>query len=87
MTTGGCVVKPTHPLDYCRGMPSDLTPEQINLFSIDHPDWIREGKSISRTYVFADFNEAMGFVTRVAIASEAADHHPDINIRFDSFAQ
>jgi len=83
MTTNGCVVTATHPLGYRRGMPSDITPDQINDFSADHPDWIRDGESISRTYLFADFNEAMGFVTRVAIASEVADHHPDIDIRWN----
>ena len=30
-----------------------------------------------------DFNEAMGFVTRVGIAAEVADHHPDIDIRWN----
>jgi 4a-hydroxytetrahydrobiopterin dehydratase len=64
-------------------MPSDLTSAHIGDFSADHPDWIRDGESISRTYVFADFNEAMGFVTRIAIASEVADHHPDIDIRWN----
>ena len=83
MTTGGCVVTAMHPLDYRCGMPSDLSPDDISNFSAAHPDWIRDGESISRTYVFADFNEAMGFVTRIAIASEVADHHPDIDIRWN----
>ena len=86
MTTGGCVVTATHPLDYRRGMPSDLTSDQISDFSADHPDWIRDDESISRTYVFTDFNEAMGFVTRVGLASEVADHHPDIDIRWNKVA-
>lgn len=64
-------------------MPRDLTPRDIEVFLSAHPRWIRDGESISRTYVFADFNEAMGFVTRVGIASEVADHHPDIDIRWN----
>ncbi len=52
-------------------------------FCADHPDWTLDGESISRTFGFTDFNEAMGFVTRVAIASEVADHHPDIDIRWN----
>ena len=64
-------------------MPSDLTPDQINAFLSAHPDWARDGESIRRTYVLADFNEAMGFVMRVGIASEVADHHPDIDIRWN----
>jgi 4a-hydroxytetrahydrobiopterin dehydratase len=64
-------------------MPSDLTPDQISVFSVEHSHWERSGESISRTFVFADFNQAMGFVTRVALAAEVADHHPDIDIRWN----
>ena len=49
----------------------------------EHPDWSLEGQEISRTFTFADFNEAMGFVNRVALAAEVADHHPDIDIRWN----
>jgi 4a-hydroxytetrahydrobiopterin dehydratase len=43
------------------------------------PGWTldAEGKSISRTYTFRDFNEAWGFMTRVALLAEKQDHHPD----------
>ena len=44
--------------------------------------WERHGKEITRTFHFADFKEAMAFVTRVALISEAANHHPDIDIRY-----
>lgn len=64
-------------------MPTDLTPDQVNAFLAVHPEWTRDGESIRRTYVFADFNEAMGFVVRVGMASEVADHHPDIDIRWN----
>lgn len=80
---GGCVVTTAHPLDYCRVMPSDLSQDQLTDFAGSHPAWSRSEDSISRTFVFADFNESMGFVTRVAIASEVADHHPDIDIRWN----
>ena len=36
-----------------------------------------------RTFEFADFGAAMGFVTRVALAAEVLDHHPDIDIRWN----
>ncbi|MCL1593581.1 MAG: 4a-hydroxytetrahydrobiopterin dehydratase [Actinomycetia bacterium] len=64
-------------------MPSDLTPSDITDFSAGHPDWMHDGESITRTYRFADFNQAMGFVTRVGLASEVTDHHPDIDIRWN----
>jgi len=47
-----------------------------------HPGWALEGGMIRRTYGFRDFREAMAFVDRVADAAEAADHHPDIDIRY-----
>ena len=52
-------------------------------FLAGHPQWVLNGEAISRTFVFADFNEAMGFVNRVALAAEVADHHPDIDIRWN----
>ena len=64
-------------------MTTDITAEQIELFLDESPAWNREGPSITRTFVFADFKEAMGFVTRIALASEVADHHPDIDIRWN----
>jgi 4a-hydroxytetrahydrobiopterin dehydratase len=33
--------------------------------------------AISRTFVFADFNQAFGFMTRVALVAEKMDHHPE----------
>ncbi len=44
--------------------------------------WERRGNEITRTFHFADFKEAMAFVTRVALVAEAANHHPDIDIRY-----
>ncbi len=33
--------------------------------------------AITKKFVFADFNEAFGFMTRVALAAEKLDHHPE----------
>ena len=33
--------------------------------------------AIARSFVFKNFNEAFGFMTRVALAAEKADHHPE----------
>ncbi|HYB67607.1 MAG TPA: 4a-hydroxytetrahydrobiopterin dehydratase, partial [Candidatus Acidoferrales bacterium] len=38
---------------------------------------------ISRTFVFADFVQAMRFVNRVARLAEAANHHPDVTINYN----
>jgi 4a-hydroxytetrahydrobiopterin dehydratase len=36
-----------------------------------------DGLAIERSFRFADFGEAFAFMTRVAIAAEKADHHPE----------
>ena len=33
--------------------------------------------AIAKTFVFADFNEAFGFMARVALMAEKLDHHPE----------
>jgi 4a-hydroxytetrahydrobiopterin dehydratase len=61
-----------------------LVPDStIESFVSGHPDWEWADKEIKRVFEFADFNESMGFVTRVALAAEKADHHPDIDIRWN----
>jgi 4a-hydroxytetrahydrobiopterin dehydratase len=35
------------------------------------------GKAVVRTFKFADFSEAFGFLTRVALHAEKMDHHPE----------
>ncbi|MFN4113871.1 MAG: 4a-hydroxytetrahydrobiopterin dehydratase [Sphingomonadaceae bacterium] len=43
------------------------------------PGWslARDGAAIARTFEFADFNEAFGFMTRVALLADKQDHHPE----------
>lgn len=33
--------------------------------------------AIEKTFIFKDFNEAFGWMSRVALAAEKADHHPE----------
>jgi 4a-hydroxytetrahydrobiopterin dehydratase len=33
--------------------------------------------AIAKTYKFADFNAAFGFMARVALVAEKMDHHPE----------
>jgi 4a-hydroxytetrahydrobiopterin dehydratase len=37
----------------------------------------RAGKAMARTFAFADFSEAFGFMTRVALLAEQQNHHPE----------
>ena len=43
------------------------------------PDWDYDEArdAITRQFVFADFVEAFGFMARVALIAEKADHHPE----------
>src|SRR3954464_3061448 len=45
----------------------------------DVPGWIELGEreAITRTFTFKDFNEAFGFMCRVALVAEKRDHHPE----------
>ena len=39
--------------------------------------WKEENNQLKRTFEFADFIEAFGFMTKVAFLAEKADHHPN----------
>ncbi len=44
--------------------------------------WERDGDEIVRTIRFPEFMDGIRFIGRVAELAEAADHHPDIDIRY-----
>ena len=44
--------------------------------------WSRRGDVITKTFQFRNFMTGINFVTAVAKAADAADHHPDIDIRY-----
>ncbi len=46
------------------------------------PGWETADGSITKEYTLPSFREAISFVGRIADLAEAADHHPDIDIRF-----
>jgi 4a-hydroxytetrahydrobiopterin dehydratase len=50
------------------------------------PQWARYGEIISRTFEFKDFPAAMKFVKNVAELAEQAQHHPDMDIRWNKVA-
>lgn len=39
--------------------------------------WEEKDNKLVRTFVFKNFIEAFGFMTKVAIAAEKQDHHPN----------
>jgi len=44
--------------------------------------WSRRGDVITKTFQFRNFLSGIDFVSAIAKAAEAADHHPDIDIRY-----
>jgi len=56
-----------------------LSPAEVAALLAEFPQWsLRDdGKAIERTLTFVDFNAAFGFMTRVALYADKADHHPE----------
>jgi 4a-hydroxytetrahydrobiopterin dehydratase len=64
-------------------MATRLTPAERDAMATSHPTWAVDGEAIGRTFTFPDFAAAVGFVARVALVAERADHHPDIDLRWN----
>ena len=60
-----------------------LTDAEIEIAVRDLPEWQIEDGKLVRDYTFADFAAAMEFVNKVAVVAESANHHPDIDIRYN----
>lgn len=51
----------------------------------DLPEWSLDPQrgAIRRSFRFADFSQAFGFMTQMAIVSEKMDHHPEWSNVYD----
>jgi 4a-hydroxytetrahydrobiopterin dehydratase len=65
-------------------MPTKFDQSQIDTALKSLSGWAADGDSLARTFKFKDHIEAMGFVTRVAMAAEVLDHHPDLRIIYST---
>jgi 4a-hydroxytetrahydrobiopterin dehydratase len=56
-----------------------LSPERISAWLDEHGSWAYDGERrvLKRTFTFADFVAAFGFMTVVAIRAQELNHHPD----------
>lgn len=59
-----------------------LREEEIRAALADLPGWERAGDALAKTFTLPSFKEAVFFVNTVAGLAEAANHHPDIDIRY-----
>ena len=57
--------------------PEKLTDAAIIAALAELGGWERQGDKLHKTFVFADFSEAWGFMSRAALAAEKMDHHPE----------
>lgn len=58
---------------------AQLNEDERTAAMADLPQWslARDGLAMERKFQLANFVEAFGFMTRVAILAEKADHHPE----------
>jgi 4a-hydroxytetrahydrobiopterin dehydratase len=54
-----------------------LTPMTVQEALGGLPGWKVDGNAIVREFTFRDFSEAFAFMTRVALAAETLNHHPE----------
>ena len=60
-------------------MVQKLSPEERAAALSELLDWeeLDDRDAIRRKFVFTDFNEAWGFISRIAMEAERRDHHPE----------
>ncbi len=61
-----------------------LSHEQIRQELHQLKGWDVVGNEIRKVYNLKDFVHAMGFINSVALLAEKANHHPDIDIRWNN---
>ena len=64
-------------------MSEKLNPKSVQEWLETHPGWSHKSNMLVKEYRLSSFRDSIVFVNRVAGLADAADHHPDIDIRFD----
>ena len=60
-----------------------LSDDEVRSALADLPGWEPVDGAITKQYRLGGFPEAVSFVVRLSYDAEAADHHPDLDIRYD----
>jgi 4a-hydroxytetrahydrobiopterin dehydratase len=63
-------------------MTKQLTEEEITHWLGSHAEWKRHGDEIRREFECESFPDAIAFVVRIGFFAEAANHHPDLDVRW-----
>lgn len=61
-----------------------FTSEEIRSRLLDLKGWSFDGGALIKTFTLPSFTDVMVFVNEVAQLAEDANHHPDIDIRFNA---
>lgn len=64
--------------------PLKLGESEVALALSSLSGWSRRGSAIARTFHFASFLDGIAWVDQVALAAEKLDHHPDLDIRYNT---
>ena len=64
-------------------MAERLNDESIEGWLQGRQGWKRKGDTLTKEYNFESFRNVIVFVNRVASLADDADHHPDIDIRYN----
>ena len=62
--------------------PSRLSNAEVDEALGSLPGWTREGDTIVKTFEAESFPANIEFVRRIADLAEAANHHPDLDVRW-----
>jgi 4a-hydroxytetrahydrobiopterin dehydratase len=58
-----------------------LSGEALRARAAALPDWtVVDGRQLSKTFLFPNFQTALDFVNRVGEVAEEAGHHPDLHL-------
>ena len=60
-----------------------LSDDEISARLAAMPGWEHAGGTIRKEYITGDFRRAVAFVVRIAFEAEAANHHPDLDVRYN----
>ena len=55
----------------------DESEAKAALAQLDGWEFDRDGDAMRKVFKFSDFSEAWGFMSRIALIAEDADHHPE----------
>jgi 4a-hydroxytetrahydrobiopterin dehydratase len=61
-----------------------LSPEELDLALAELPGWTHQEAHIVATFQMPTFALGIDLVSRAAVSAEAANHHPDIDVRWRS---